>query len=412
MTNLKKIALRKSQISKRFAELAELEEQTPETRAEVATLTTEVQDLETRHQAALLAGETEEEQTTTTDVGEDRELRELRENAEFGRYLEASLERRSILDGAEKELNEALNVPLDRFPLELLADDLETRATVDGESGRSQQSWLERLFADSAASALGITMPSVAPGVPSYPLLNSGADPAQRGRTQDAVVAPNISATVTEIKPTRNAVHAEYSVEDDARLPGLAQAIRRDLSAAMVEKIDRTIFLGDSGANENSADITGLITAAITELTLTQANKVKGDEILKLLAGLIDGKYAASIADLNIVATVGSNQIWLGTVQNSAASNETIAQFLSGNGVSWRTRGEIEAATANGDYGAFIGLGRGIAGTAVAPVWNSGSMIVDPYSKAKSGEVLLTLNYLWGFQIPRTANYRRLKYVT
>ena len=33
MTNLKKIALRKSQISKRFAELAELEEQTPETRA-------------------------------------------------------------------------------------------------------------------------------------------------------------------------------------------------------------------------------------------------------------------------------------------------------------------------------------------------------------------------------------------
>ena len=410
MTNLKKIALRKSQISKRFAELAELEEQTPETRAEVATLTTEVQDLETRHQAAILAGESEEVETTT-DAGEDRELRELRENAEFGRYLEASLERRSILDGPEKELNEALGVPLDRFPLELLADDLETRAAVDGESARSQQSWIERLFADTAASALGISMPSVGAGVPSYPLLTSNADPAQRGRTQSAATA-TISATVTEIKPTRSAVHAEYSVEDDARLPGLSAAIRRDLSAAMVEKIDRTIFLGDSGANENSADITGLITAAITELTLTQANKVKGDEILKLLAGLIDGKYAASIADLNIVATVGSNQLWLGTVQNSAASNETVSQFLRGNGVSWRTRGEIEAATANGDYGAFIGLGRGIAGTAVAPVWNSGQMIVDPYSKAKSGEVLLTLNYLWGFQMTRAANYRRLKYVT
>ena len=383
----------------------------PLTRAEVATLTTEVQDLETRHQAAILAGESEEVETTT-DAGEDRELRELRENAEFGRYLEASLERRSILDGAEKDLNQALGVPLDRFPLEILADDLETRAAIDGESARSQQSWIERLFADTAATALGISMPSVGAGVPSYPLLNSNANPAQRGRTQDAVTAPNISATVTEIKPTRNAVHAEYSVEDDARLPGLAAAIRRDLSAAMVEKIDRTIFLGDSGANENTADITGLITAAITELTLTQANKVKGDEILKLLAGLIDGKYAASIGDLNIVATVGSNQLWLGTVQNSAASNETIAQFLRANGVSWRTRGEIETATANADYGAFIGLGRGIAGTAVAPVWNSGQMIVDPYSKAKSGEVLLTLNYLWGFQIPRAANYRRLKYVT
>ena len=409
MTNLKKIALRKSQISKRFGELAELEEQTPETRAEVTTLTTELQDLETRYQAGILAGETEEVETTT-DAGEDRELRELRENAEFGRYLEASLERRSILDGAEKELNEALNVPLDRFPLELLADDLETRAAVDGESARSQQSWIERLFADTAATALGITMPSVGAGVPSYPLLTSNADPVQRGRTQNATAA-TISATVTEVKPTRNAVHAEYSVEDDARLPGLSAAIRRDLSAAMVEKIDRTIFLGDDGANENTADITGLITAAITELTLTQANKVKADEILKLLAGLIDGKYAASVGDLNLVATVGSNQLWLGTVQNSAASNDTVAQFLRANGVTWSTRGEIETATAADDFGAFIGLGRGIAGTAVAPVWNSGQMIVDPYSKAKSGEVLLTLNYLWGFQIPRTANYRRLKYV-
>ena len=410
MTNLQKIELRKSQIRKRMGELSELADQTEETRSEVSTLTTEMQDLEVRHQAAILAGE-DDVVETTTDAGEEREIRELRENAEFGRYLEASLERRSILDGAEKELNEALNVPLDRFPLELLADDLETRAAVDGESACSQQSWIERLFADTAASALGISMPSVGAGVPSYPLLTSNAEPAQRGRTQDATTA-TISATVTEIKPTRSAVHAEYSVEDDARLPGLSAAIRRDLSAAMVEKIDRTIFLGDSGANENSADITGLITAAITELTLTQANKVKGDEILKLLAGLIDGKYAASIADLNIVATVGSNQLWLGTVQNSAASNETVSQFLRGNGVSWRTRGEIEAATANGDYGAFIGLGRGIAGTAVAPVWNSGQMIVDPYSKAKSGEVLLTLNYLWGFQMTRAANYRRLKYVT
>ena len=49
-----------------------------------------------------------------------------------------------------------------------------------------------------------------------------------------------------------------FSIEDNARLPGLADAIQRDMSAAMSETVDRVCFNGDSGANENSADITGL----------------------------------------------------------------------------------------------------------------------------------------------------------
>ena len=78
-------------------------------------------------------------------------------------------------------------------------------------------------------------------------------------------------------------------------MPGLADAIRRDLAMAMTEKIDRTIFLGDDGANENSADITGFTTATIDETTLTQAAKIKAGDWLGFFAGLIDGQYAASV---------------------------------------------------------------------------------------------------------------------
>ena len=40
-------------------------------------------------------------------------------------------------------------------------------------------------------------------------------------------------------------------------------------------------------------------------------------------------------------------------------------------------------------------------------------MVRDPYTSAKNGEVQLTLNYLWNFGIvPRTDNYRRLKFVS
>ena len=127
------------------------------------------------------------------------------------------------------------------------------------------------------------------------------------------------AATVTEVKPTRSAVHAVYSVEDDARL---ARTCRLDtaaiLSMAMTESIDRAIFLGDAGGTGTEADIAGLTTATgVTELELTQAEKVKYPDILALLAALIDGKYAASMADIRMVASVGSNTLWLSTIANT-----------------------------------------------------------------------------------------------
>ena len=184
------------------------------------------------------------------------------------------------------------------------------------------------------------------------------------------------------------------------------------MRAAMVEKIDRTVFVGDDGADENTADITGLTTAAITEVTLTQTEKVMGLEWLSLFAALMDGKHAATESDLNIVLSVGANQLMLSTREAATVSSETMARFLRNNGITWSTRGDIETATGNGKFGAFIGLKRGQAGTAVAPVWSAATLIRDPYSGAAKGEVQLTLSYLWAFGIPRTDNYRRLKFVT
>ena len=75
---------------------------------------------------------------------------------------------------------------------------------------------------------------------------------------------------------SRAAVYGKYSIEDEARLPGMAAAIERDMMAAMVERIDRSIFVGDSGANEGTADIIGLSHASISEKTLTQSEQSQG----------------------------------------------------------------------------------------------------------------------------------------
>ena len=71
------------------------------------------------------------------------------------------------------------------------------------------------------------------------------------------------------------------------------------------------------------------------------------------------------------MASVGANALWLVTkVSGNNAEIQTMSQFLRGVGLSWTVRGDIEAATSAGKFGAFLGRGRGLAGAGVAAVWN------------------------------------------
>ena len=418
MTPKQKIELRLSEVRSRLNEIAGLEGDafSDEIRAEAETLKTEYRDLETRHQSAIIAeGEAETRAASDfDDDAEDRERAELRSKARVGGYISAAIEQRAA-DGVEAEYNAAVGIPSSHFPLELIAPPVEARAKTDADASASQRTWVDRLFADTAAARLGVSMESVAPGVAAYPVTTAGASAKQRGRTEGADDATWTVAT-TELKPSRNAVRAVFSEEDAARLPGLEAALRRDLSMALTEGVDRAIFLGDAGANEDGADITGFqtFTAAatgLTESTLTQGNKVKAPETLAVFADMLDGKHAAGLGDLRVVASVGCNTLWLTQIAAAAADTKTIASFLRENGLSWSIRGEIETATTAGKFGAFIGRGRGIRGAAVAAVWNSAMLIRDPYTNAAKGEIALTLSHLWAFGIPRPSNFRRLKFV-
>ena len=98
--------------------------------------------------------------------------------------------------------------------------------------------------------------------------------------------------------------------------------------------------------------------------------------------------------------------------QQRRLDNMTLAQFLRASGLSWMVRADIDTNTANGDFGAFLGRGRGIEGAGVAAVWGAGELIRDPYTEADSGEVVLTLNYLWDFVIARPTQFARVKFVS
>jgi len=415
---LRELRDRQSKERGRMAELSREDSLSDEQRAELDRIEEGTPDLERQIRAATIAVETEEAEQREVGAAarqpegdaEARERAELRGRVRLGNYVGAAIEQRSA-DGAELEYNQALGIAGNRFPLELLAPPVETRATTDTDTATMPRRWLDRLFAGTAAERVGVTMESVPAGVASFLVTTAGASAAQRGRSEAAADAA-WTIGVTELKPTRNATRLLFNIEDAARIPGLESALTRDLRMALTEGVDRAIFLGDDGASGTDADITGLSTAAgLVEKTITQANKVKGANVLQAFAELIDGIKAMQPGDLNTVLAVGANTLWSHTLANTGASvDTTIAEFLRRFGLTWLTRGEIETATAADDFGAFVGLGRGLEGAGVAAVWEAGELIRDPYSGAAKGEVALTLSYLWNFGLPRASNFARIAF--
>ena len=413
---LRELRERQSKERGRMAELAIADNLTDETRAELDGIEKGTPDLERQIRAATTAVETEETEQRTAGPGadqgdgEDRERAELRGKVRLTGYIAAAVEQRAA-GGAEADYNSSIGISGNRFPLELLAPP-EVRTATAVDTATMPRTWLDRLFAGTAAMRLGITMESVPVGSASFPVTAAGATAAQRGKEQVTADAA-WTVGVTELKPKRNATRLLFSIEDAARIPGLESALTRDLRMALVEGVDRAIFLGDSTANPNAGDVVGLQTAAITETTLTQANKIKGPETLAAFTGLVDGLHANGLGDLNVVAAVGAWRLWENTIINmaNATNNQTLAAFLRLAGLSWSARGEIEDMTAAADFGAFIGRRMGIDGAGVAAVWEAGELIRDPYSGAAKGEVALTLCYLWDFGIPRTSNFARIKFV-
>ena len=392
MTKTQALELKLGEARRKLAEAIATEAPDMET---VNALTAEVRQTDDLLIAAKLVEPepVETRESASGETAEQRELAELQGKVEFRNYINAALHGLPVIGGPELELNQHLGLDPGYFPLDVMGAHLEQRALRDGDAQGNQATWLDRVFAETASARLGITMPTVPAGVAAYPTMTAGGAGAQRGRTQ-AAVDSTYTFAVTEIKPTRHAVHGIYSIEDELRLPGMASAIERDMAMATVESIDRAIFSTDAGANEDTADITGLRTHAdVGESTITQNNKIKGDELLKLFLAFVDGKYAATMADVRVVASVGSTVLWGGTVHNSAVDNETVAAFLRANGVTWTTREGIDTATSNNDFGAYIGLARGVDGAGVAPIWNKAQIVRDGWVQT------LTSRFSYGFPI-------------
>ena len=399
MTNAQKIRLRLSQVRQRLNEVAGLEGDafTDEIRAEAGTLQGEYKDLETRHQAAIVAEGEGETRANVDDLdAEARERLALRSQVSLTAYLRAALSGRQV-DGPEAELRSVAGIG-DGIPLELW--DTPTEHRVDAATGAPGTVGvnLDRIrpavFAASIAPRLGIEMPRVPSGTYASATVTTSLTAAAKA-AGGAAEAGAAAFTVTSATPKRISARLGIRVEDVAAVgqANFEAVLRENLSLVLSDALDTQAITGDGQA----PNLTGILQRLTDPTDPTAVSDF--DAFLGTFAGGVDGLWAATTKDVGIVCGPATYRLSAKAFRDVGTNNGhrgsiSFADYATTHTGSWWTNKRMPAAASNVQQGILYRRGRSMR-TAVCPHWNEIS-IDDIYSGSAQGERFFTVHVLLG----------------
>lgn len=401
MTTAQKIRLRLSQVRQRLNEIAGLEGDafTDEIRSEAESLQTEYADLETRHQAAIVA-EGEPEKRPAAPDAEMRERIELRSRASLGNYLVAALRGRRV-DGAEAELQSAAGIG-DGIPLELWDVPTETRADAatgaPGTVGVNLDPIRPAVFANSIAPRLGIEMPRVASGTYASATITTSltAGSKDKGSAQEATAA---AFTVSSATPKRISARLGIRIEDVAAVgqANFESVLRENLSLVLSDELDDQAINGAAG--NSGADLKGIFNA-LTDPSAPGADVAKFDTFVEAFAGGIDGLWASRMNEVAIVCGPETYRLSAKAFRDVGTNNGhrgdvAFADYAMSKFGGWWTNKRMPDKANHVQQAILHRKGRSGMRTAVCPHWNEIS-IDDIYSGSAQGERYFTMHVLLG----------------
>ena len=420
MTTSQRLALRASEIRTRLAEIAGLADDalTDEIRTESDKLTGEYASVETRHRAALVAESAElTEAETRGDLdgpdAETRALMDLQGRVSFGRYLQGFANQEQPT-GAERELAEHRGlatsgnvIPWDALlgpapSVELRADAV-TPAPASG-NPVNQAEILQRVFSRGAVARLGVSMPSVAVGTASYPIIGTGQSAAFVAKDAEKDAAAGV-ITPNALGPVRLQARVQFRVEDAMTTMGLESALREDLARAISDQLDaQVVSLGDARVRGFLATAANGGLADYTDPTV----EVDFAAAAEQAARGVDGKYAGAENELSWVIGVATYTKLAGLIQanDSASATERLRRLLR----DFMASANIPAVASTIQSGIIARLGAMDSGmNAVAPIWEGLRLIRDEVTNADKGQIQVTAVCLHNFKVLRADGFVRTK---
>ena len=420
MNTKQRLELRRSEVSQQLADLSGKDELTAEDREQMATLTAEVSDLETRWRAAEAADRAAPPGLTASNIVTgglpvpNRDLLELRQRAKLGRYIEAALEQRAVT-GAEAEYAQAMGAAEGRIPLEMLATQgpVETRQTQTSDitgtgptdaSGGVWRPVLDRVFNTPVVDMIGITKETVPASQPVWPVATAGASPVQIAEAADHTTVDDLSLTITALSPIRLTATMEYTGELATQFSaggsGIEEVLRRDMAMAFSDEMERQILVGN-GTAPNVSGLTHGLTLATNPTAATSYQ-----EYSSLAASSVEGRWASSLSDVRILMPPAA-YVYGASLYETTNTTDTALQMLmrqsGGIMVSAHLPRNADNPAARANTSDLLGIrNRPMTTWAVCPVWDSFSVIRDQYTKATSGITRLIGSMYWNFEVIRS----------
>ena len=330
--------------------------------------------------------------TTTVEVdAAEVEYRAVLAKGNVGRIMAATIEHRSV-DGAEAEVQQHRGLNANQIPIDMLRlPAVEHRAVTSGPTnvGTVEQPVVMPVFSRGVGAFLGADRPTVDSGTVAYPVLDQRPDVAGPHTDSTAVDETTGSFSSSLLTPSRCQASYFYRRVDAARFASLDTALRQALNSGLEEKLDKDLV----GLLLRGTNLSNHAAAAVTTFALY---------LSQFAHGRVDGRYAASLADVR--AVVGSATF--AHAGNSYRSNN--ADYSALDALEKKTGGVRVSAHVPGvtskKQNAVIRLG--MHDRAVLQVlWDGITLVPDEITKVKTGEIAITAILLSATKILRADSF-------
>ena len=397
MTAAQTIQIRLSECRQTLNTLLQVETRSDEQQTEMEALTKEVSLKEPELRAAL-AAEIPANETRVSADAETRELAQLTERASVGDILLATFEKRPT-EGAPAELQKHHGIGSHQIPLSMLrinrAVEERAAATIPAAIGdASQAEVITPVFASGDGAFMGIERPTVPTGDGSYPVLSTM--PAVKGPFTDSTEAAQTDAefVATNLSPERLQASFSYRRTDAARFAGLDAALRLALNGGLQEKLDQQAINGSDGLlNGTNLDNNNVSNVSTFALYLSG-----------LLYGRVDGRYARTPGDIRMIVGQGTFT-HASSAYKGNNSDESGVERLQAQSGGLMVSAHVPDVASN-RQNALIRLGSE-RGAAIQPMWEGVSLVVDEFTRAAFGEIVVHAVLLANFAITRKAQFSK-----
>lgn len=400
-----KIQRRQSEIRQALAALVGKDKPDENETRQMTELDTEYRSNETRYRAALVA-EDEERREATDDLEtrSDREYAELVGRFEL-RQVALALDEGRQLDGATAEIVQEMRskggyqgIPIPLAALEVRAGETIASGQIDPKTIRPI---IDRIFANSIAAKLGIERINITSGSLAFPVATAGAVFGWQTTELGNVGGPSAFATTERSLSPDHTGGAQMVISRKALKQagdGLEQAIRRDLNAVIGAELDRITINGTGASGQPLGIIPGAATYGITSTPVGAAATWAA-----FRAEVVAFMEANAITSPSQVNLAFDPQIWAdldaALISGTAVSEwDRLTKHVGTPAISNVIPDEtaIMTATVQGIAPGYLGIYGGI------------DLIRDVYTKAASGQLVLTGLVTADFVVPRGLQTRIL----